>query len=57
MIHSVIMVGGAGTRLWPVSRQRRPKQTMKIGGGESLLAASWRRAKALVRDLQEVRKP
>jgi mannose-1-phosphate guanylyltransferase len=48
VIHAVIMVGGSGTRLWPVSRQKRPKQTMKIGSADSLLVGSYGRAKALV---------
>ncbi|MHC5053709.1 MAG: mannose-1-phosphate guanylyltransferase [Planctomycetota bacterium] len=46
-IHAVIMVGGAGTRLWPVSRAARPKQMMKVGRNESLLDATYARAKAL----------
>ena len=46
-IHAVIMVGGAGTRLWPVSRAARPKQMMKVGREESLLDGTYARAKAL----------
>ena len=45
--HAVIMVGGAGTRLWPVSRSARPKQMMKVGREESLLDGTYARAKAL----------
>ena len=41
------MVGGSGTRLWPVSRAKRPKQTMRIGSEDSLLVGSHKRAKAL----------
>ena len=47
MIHAIIMVGGAGTRLWPVSRRSRPKQMMKVASNESLLDATFARAKAL----------
>ena len=37
----VIMAGGGGTRLWPLSRRRRPKQFLGLlPGGESLLAAT-----------------
>lgn len=43
-IYPVIMVGGAGTRLWPASRKAHPKQLMKIGSKESFLAACYRRA-------------
>lgn len=32
------MSGGAGTRLWPLSRNSRPKQFLPVTGGESLLA-------------------
>ena len=33
--------------MWPASRRARPKQVLSLGGGESLLAASVRRAKAV----------
>ncbi|MBW2143677.1 MAG: nucleotidyl transferase, partial [Deltaproteobacteria bacterium] len=29
---SVIMAGGSGTRFWPVSRRRKPKQFLNITG-------------------------
>ena len=35
--HVVIMAGGAGTRFWPESRHRFPKQFLKIGGEKALL--------------------
>src|SRR3954468_7658802 len=44
---AVILGGGAGPRLWPSSRRRRPKQLLHLGGGESLLEAAVRRARAL----------
>ncbi len=34
---AVILAGGSGTRLWPVSRYGLPKQFMKLGGKQSLL--------------------
>jgi mannose-1-phosphate guanylyltransferase len=34
--YAVIMAGGGGTRLWPLSRKDRPKQTLNIGGERSL---------------------
>jgi len=37
MRHAVIMAGGAGTRLWPLSRKLRPKQLLKLFDGRSLL--------------------
>lgn len=33
----VIMAGGSGTRFWPKSTSKRPKQLLKFGGNESLL--------------------
>jgi mannose-1-phosphate guanylyltransferase/mannose-6-phosphate isomerase len=44
---AVILAGGGGTRLWPASRRRRPKQLLHLGGEESLLGAAVRRARAL----------
>jgi mannose-1-phosphate guanylyltransferase len=43
----VILSGGAGMRLWPVSRQERPKPFMKVGDGESLLKKTFDRASTL----------
>ena len=37
MDYAVIMAGGSGKRLWPLSRQARPKQVLKLIGGETLL--------------------
>lgn len=48
MIVPVILAGGAGTRLWPVSREGNPKPFMKLGDGESLLLKTYRRAAAVI---------
>ncbi len=37
---SIVLAGGSGTRLWPVSRKGFPKQFMKINGDRSLLCQS-----------------
>jgi mannose-1-phosphate guanylyltransferase len=37
MLHSLIMAGGGGTRFWPRSRQRRPKQLLPLAGEQTLL--------------------
>ncbi|EKD61166.1 MAG: hypothetical protein ACD_54C00367G0002 [uncultured bacterium] len=43
MIHPVILCGGSGTRLWPLSRKSFPKQFTPILGAESLFQASAQR--------------
>lgn len=43
LIHPVLLAGGSGTRLWPLSRQSYPKQFSKLVGDESLFQASARR--------------
>lgn len=47
MLIPVILSGGAGTRLWPVSRESHPKPFMKLADGESLLGKTYSRAAAL----------
>ncbi len=37
MRYAVIMAGGAGKRLWPMSRMERPKQLLPLIGGKNLL--------------------
>nr|WP_260854067.1 mannose-1-phosphate guanylyltransferase/mannose-6-phosphate isomerase [Paraburkholderia sp. BCC1886] len=39
----VILAGGSGTRLWPVSRENYPKQLIDVVGSDSLLQATARR--------------
>lgn len=43
----VIMCGGAGSRLWPVSREAHPKPFIRLSDGESLLQKAFLRAAAL----------
>jgi mannose-1-phosphate guanylyltransferase / mannose-6-phosphate isomerase len=47
MLIPIILSGGAGTRLWPVSREAYPKPFMRIGGGKSLLEQTHERALAV----------
>lgn len=47
MLIPIILSGGAGTRLWPVSRESHPKPFMRIGGGKSLLTQTHERALAV----------
>jgi len=44
----MIMAGGAGTRLWPMSRESRPKQLLPFIGGRSLLAIAAERLAGVV---------
>lgn len=43
----VILCGGAGSRLWPVSRQLHPKPFIRLADGESLLQKTFMRAALL----------
>ena len=48
---AVIPAGGAGTRLWPLSRRQSPKFLHDLtGSGQSLLRATWARLEPLVGD-------
>ncbi|MDP2830344.1 MAG: mannose-1-phosphate guanylyltransferase/mannose-6-phosphate isomerase [Sulfuricellaceae bacterium] len=47
MLIPVILSGGAGTRLWPVSREAHPKPFMKLADGQSLLQKTFLRAISL----------
>ncbi|HCS13068.1 MAG: mannose-1-phosphate guanylyltransferase/mannose-6-phosphate isomerase [Zetaproteobacteria bacterium CG06_land_8_20_14_3_00_59_53] len=42
-IKAVVLAGGSGSRLWPLSRQQLPKQFLKIEGEVSLLEATIQR--------------
>lgn len=42
-VYPVLLAGGMGTRLWPVSRKGFPKQFARFTGGDSLIQATVRR--------------
>jgi mannose-1-phosphate guanylyltransferase len=48
MLHALIMAGGGGTRFWPRSRQKRPKQFLALGGDRTLLQQAGDRIEAQV---------
>src|SRR3954454_5725679 len=48
MQYGVIMAGGAGTRLWPLSRSDRPKQLLPVVLGRSLLQLSYDRLRGVL---------
>ena len=47
MIVPVLLAGGSGTRLWPLSREARPKQFLPLIGEESLLQDTLHRVASL----------
>ncbi len=47
-MHAVIMAGGVGTRFWPASRARRPKQLLRIVGPVSMIRSTYARLSPLV---------
>jgi mannose-1-phosphate guanylyltransferase len=48
MQYGVIMAGGAGTRLWPLSRKDIPKQLLPVIKGKSLLQLSFERLRGIL---------
>lgn len=48
MLHALIMAGGSGTRFWPRSRKRLPKQFLHVGSERSLLQETASRLTPLV---------
>jgi mannose-1-phosphate guanylyltransferase len=46
--YAVIMAGGGGTRLWPLSRRKRPKQLLKLIDDTSMFAMAVNRLKAIL---------
>ncbi|MFH1736228.1 MAG: sugar phosphate nucleotidyltransferase [bacterium] len=48
MIHAVIMAGGVGSRFWPRSRKKKPKQVLNIFGSNTLLQETVSRISQLI---------
>ena len=51
-VQPVIIAGGSGTRLWPLSRSGFPKQFLAIGGTETLFQMACLRCKAITNDIK-----
>jgi mannose-1-phosphate guanylyltransferase len=47
MIRAVVMAGGSGTRLWPLSRAGHPKQFLALNGEDTMLQATMKRLEHL----------
>ena len=48
MAHAVILAGGRGTRFWPRSRTRTPKQLLNIVGKSTMLEHTVARLRPLI---------
>ena len=48
LLQPVILSGGSGTRLWPLSREKYPKQLLPLIGEESLLQGTVRRVEGIL---------
>ena len=53
-VYSILLAGGTGTRLWPVSRELYPKQLVKFIGNDSLVQSTIKRLQPLL-DERKVR--
>ncbi len=42
-LQPVLLSGGSGTRLWPLSREAYPKQFLPLAGADTMLQATWSR--------------
>lgn len=47
ILRAVLLAGGSGTRLWPISREQYPKQFLPLFDGRSPLQATWLRVRGL----------
>jgi mannose-1-phosphate guanylyltransferase len=47
-MYALIMAGGSGTRLWPRSRQHKPKQFLDLVGAQTMLQATVKRIAPLI---------
>ena len=52
-MHGIILAGGSGSRLWPLSRELYPKQLLKISSDKSLLERTYERLMSIM-DLDNI---
>jgi mannose-1-phosphate guanylyltransferase len=48
MVYTVIMAGGRGTRFWPASTEKKPKQFLPLFGNKSLIIQTKERIESLI---------
>src|SRR4030095_15004887 len=53
-VQPVLLSGGSGTRLWPLSREAYPKQFLPLVGEETMLQATWQRVAPLAPDVAPI---
>ncbi|HPM57627.1 MAG TPA: mannose-1-phosphate guanylyltransferase/mannose-6-phosphate isomerase, partial [Thermomonas sp.] len=53
----VLLSGGSGTRLWPLSREAYPKQFLPLAGDDTMLQATWLRVAALADAAHALNRP
>lgn len=46
-LYPVLLSGGSGTRLWPLSREAYPKQFLPLAGEDTMVQATWKRVAPL----------
>ena len=47
-MYGIILAGGSGSRLWPISRELYPKQLLNLNSDKSLLQATFERLKTCI---------
>lgn len=48
-MYGIILAGGSGSRLWPMSRELYPKQLLKLDGDLSLLQSTFKRLHSFIK--------
>lgn len=56
-LQPVLLSGGSGTRLWPLSREAYPKQFLALAGDDTMLQATWLRVAGLGDAAQPLQAP